>query len=209
MSSPSIQSEQGCINNIVCSVWHVKYILCIFICIKHASWLKESILYTQTHTHTQLTVTLLNLCKPHAYTQCAQTQSGYFNTKISRQTLWKNITKPFQSNSAAQFLFGFCFGLVRYNCIDSSILLVMGQLSWLSLSAQWHACTCNSWESCGWRHWGAWRLEEGEHVRVESVAAAAASVKYIWIQSHTMPSCRVWSGAQMYIHNEDWNIKTS
>lgn len=37
-------------------------------------------------------------------------------------------------------------------------------------------------------------------MRVDS--AAAASVKYIWIQSHTMPSCRLWSGAQMYIHNE-------
>lgn len=73
----------------MCTVWHVKYILCIFICIKHASWLKESTQHThvQTHRHTHTRYSPPAIWATYTH-RCAQTQSA-FNTKISEQTLKK------------------------------------------------------------------------------------------------------------------------
>lgn len=90
----------------MCTVWHVKYILWIFICIKHASWLKESTSYT--HTHSLLSTLLYKA----TYTQCVQTLSLVtFNTKIS-QILLEN----FHWTSAAQFFVSWGPG---FDCIPS------------------------------------------------------------------------------------------
>lgn len=123
-----------------------------------------------THTHSTNghihTLTFLKLCKPHAYTQqCAQTQSGYFNTKISRQT-FSEKEKQNKTLCRIVLLSFLIFGLVRYDCIALLFLLVMGQLPWFvtvspndvptpviagspagGATGVWHWEKANGWES--------------------------------------------------------------
>lgn len=106
----------------------------------------------------------------------------------------KNKTKPFRSNSAAQFLL-FFFGLVRNDCIDLSILLEMGRLPWLPLSAQRHAYTCGSWESCGWRRRGrdAWEkanaCESTRRRQLQSSISGYKVIQCLHVVSGLEPRC--------------------
>lgn len=93
------------------------YILCIFICIKHASWLKESTQYTHTHTHTHI-VTLHLLYKPHTHNNVPKLRVWLL---LIQKYQDKHFQKNFQWNSAAQYfdswemiayLHYFCFLLV-------------------------------------------------------------------------------------------------
>lgn len=69
------------------------YILCIFICIKHASWLKESTPYTHTQRNTQpIHTRLLSTCYISHDNVPKLMSLVIFNTKISGQTLLEKLS---------------------------------------------------------------------------------------------------------------------
>lgn len=95
----------------------------------------------------------------------------------------------------------------------------MGWLPWLPLSAQWHAYTCGSWESCGWRRRGrdAWEkanaCESTRRRQLQSSISGYKVIQCLHVVSGLEPRCTFITsvggggvGGGGEVSSLDWNI---